>query len=142
MIRPSPANWLTIGSLGRVPVSGLRRMARKPLVCLRNTCPLWSLRIGRCRIFHVWNLCGRMRREFPGFYAHLILLSCNTDEEQVSIRGIYHTKEWFAASPRARGSWSGKTHSCDEGVLPAGCCASRKPLTAKALALEPRNPVK
>ena len=52
-------------------------------------------------------LCRRIRREFQGFYSHLILLSSNTDKEQV-VEGLaagaddYLTKPFHAAELVAR----------------------------------------
>lgn len=52
-------------------------------------------------------LCRRIRREFQGFYAHLILLSSNTDKEQV-VEGLaagaddYLTKPFHAGELVAR----------------------------------------
>ncbi len=52
-------------------------------------------------------LCRRIRREFPGFYSHLILLSSNTDKEKV-VEGLaagahdYITKPFHADELVAR----------------------------------------
>ena len=45
--------------------------------------PAVVIRIGACRTIGGLELCRRIRRDFRGFHSHLILLTSNSNKEQV-----------------------------------------------------------